>query len=91
MGNVIYSILTELWPFEANNDVKEVQKKITMGIRPPLANFHNDDISSFLVEIIHLCWRQDSNERPTARRIVSLLDDKIKMLERMTFKTIASN
>ncbi len=81
MGNVIYSIITGLWPFEAHADVKQVQKNIILGIRPPIENISNDPILSSLAEVIHLCWKQNSNERPTATQIALLLEAKVEDFE----------
>ena len=76
MGNVFYSILTGLWPFEDEDDVQKVQKDITIGIRPSIEGISNDE--STIAQIIQLCWKQSPNERPTATEIVSLLQTKIE-------------
>lgn len=75
MGNVFYSILTGLWPFEDEDNVQKVQKNITIGIRPSIEGISKDE--SAIAEIIQLCWKQNPNERPTATEIVSLLKTKI--------------
>ena len=76
----MYSIVTELWPFEANADVKKIQNSITLGIRPPIQNVSEDPILSAIVEVIQLCWKQNPKERPTAAQIVSLLKARVNDL-----------
>ena len=80
MGNIFYSIITEKWPYEEINNADKAQEKIKRGERPNIQISSDDKILHGLAEIIHLCWKQDPNERPSARQVVSLLESKIGKL-----------
>jgi serine/threonine protein kinase len=80
MGNVFYSILSEKWPFEDIDNTKVVQEKITNGERPLTKYFEKDKASVMLSEVIDLCWKQNPEERPSARDVALLLKRKIEKL-----------
>lgn len=79
MGNNIYVLLTELWPYysEAEFDERAVARKIKFGIRPYLdeRNRHRSLVERRLVEIMEECWEIDFEKRVSIFEVVRQLDD----------------
>ena len=82
MGNIFYSLLTEYWPFEGM-DEKEAQRKIMGGARPPIDDdirSSGDPIDNAFIEAIGMCWRQNPDERATAKEVKEYLISQIKSI-----------
>ena len=84
MGNVFYSLLSLLHPFE-DLEATDMQEKVINGERPDLTMFDNIISSNSadedtrratkaLVEAIRLCWKQDADKRPSAKEILAVLE-----------------
>lgn len=75
MGNIFYSLLTEYWPFEGM-DEKEAQQLIMGGKRPPIDDDIRNSKNSLdiaFIKAISMCWRQNPNERATAKVVKEYL------------------
>jgi Protein kinase domain len=82
MGNVFYSILTEVWPYDDENNDK-AQASIQNGARPqiPFNILHSEDpMQKVLIHIIQRCWQQDPKARPTAKEVKQYLEHNMKQL-----------
>ena len=82
MGNIFYSLLTEYWPFEGM-DEKEAQRKIMGGARPPIDDdirSSGDPIDNTFIEAIGMCWRQNPDERATAKEVKEYLISQTKSI-----------
>lgn len=82
MGNIFYSLLTELWPFEELED-KEAKKKIKAGDRPPIPDElrHSDDPSvKTLRNAIDLCWIHSPRKRATAREVENYIAEELEKI-----------
>lgn len=80
MGNILYSIITEKWPFDELDNAKDAQEKIKNGTRPLIPEFPHDEALFALAKIVRLCWKQNAKDRPNAKDVVSALSAKIKLL-----------
>ena len=72
MGNVFYTILTGLWPFEKEKDARQ---QIIEGKRPYIARRFkesNDPADHAMLKAISMCWKQDPANRATAKEVVSV-------------------
>jgi len=81
-GNILYSLLTEAWPFE-KNETKDAQKEIKQGGRPFLPDFSTDPVSNALANLVRLCWRQNPDERPSGSDMVNILDNHLSDFNRI--------
>ena len=86
MGNVFYSLLTKLWPFEDfdHDEEEDVKIKIMNGEKPymPEDIENNSDPSvKALIEAMNKCHVLDPNERASAFQILSFLSDAIVDIE----------
>jgi serine/threonine protein kinase len=88
-GNVIYNLLTGLWPYydEYSRGVSEgnIQKSIVAGKRPFVDERYNSRsfIEGELVRIMVLCWQHSRWNRPAMAQVVSfLLDVKSKAIDK---------
>ena len=82
MGNIFYSLLTGLWPFERTKE-KYAQRLIMSGQRPPIPPEISDDDDPALKTLIHaiqMCWVQDQYERATARDVEQYLLKNFKAI-----------
>jgi hypothetical protein len=83
MGNILYSILTQQYPFE-HETIKVTAQKVMAGERPVMPQMYlnsTDPFDQAMVKAINMCWVQDPKERATAmevqKHIVSTLTTKI--------------
>lgn len=79
MGNIFYTLLTELWPFE-NITEKAAQQLVMEGMRPEIPidlRLVNDTIFHILKEAMRLCHNQNATGRASARQVEKLLKDKL--------------
>ena len=82
MGNILYCILTLLYPFE-HVKAKEVYKKVMNGTRPEIPpQFLNstDPYDQTMLKAIEMSWRQDQTKRASAREIQELMLATLKQL-----------
>lgn len=82
MGNIFYTILTELWPFEDEKDEK-AQSKIMRGERPPVPEEilnSTEPEHKVLLKAIEMSWIHDPEKRPTARQIATYLKSELRRL-----------
>ena len=80
MGNILYEILTGLFPFEAEEDSKKVQRLVKKGARPPLGSEFSNSSDPFvqaLVNATYRCWEHDPQERASAREIQRYLESTL--------------
>ena len=83
LGNVFYSLLTELWPYE-NLKEDEAQSRILGGERPSLElreNNFTSPTSMILEQAIKMCWRQEASSRPSASQLLYFLQSELKSLK----------
>jgi serine/threonine protein kinase len=83
MGNIFYSILTGLLPFEEEKDTKKVPSLVKGGGRPPISsNVLNstDPFDQVLLNATYRCWVQDPMERASAREIQRYLEGTLLRL-----------
>ena len=75
MGNIIYQLLTGLYPFE-DMKRKDVYVEIQKGVRPIIPEKYlssTDPKQQALVKAIQDCWIHDPAERATARSVEQAL------------------
>eukprot|EP00566_Odontella_aurita_P011879 CAMPEP_0113531968 /NCGR_PEP_ID=MMETSP0015_2-20120614/3789_1 /TAXON_ID=2838 /ORGANISM="Odontella" /LENGTH=383 /DNA_ID=CAMNT_0000430859 /DNA_START=455 /DNA_END=1606 /DNA_ORIENTATION=- /assembly_acc=CAM_ASM_000160 len=81
MGNIYYSLLTELWPYEKIK-TKTAQEKIMNEERPPLDNLDGEDPAVIaLAAAMKKCWIQDPKRRATAREVQQYLTEEVAKIE----------
>jgi Protein tyrosine and serine/threonine kinase len=74
-GNILYMLMTSLWPFLDLTD-EEAQDEVKKGIRPEFPEDVWNSSSSIiqdLKEVMFRCHEQDPKKRPTAREVETLL------------------
>lgn len=82
MGNVFYSLLTGLVPFD-EFDSEDVPDKVMAGERPPVPDEildSDDPMDKVLVEAMEMCHIHDPTDRPSARDIEIHLKRQLKQL-----------
>lgn len=82
MGNIFYSLLTKLYPFE-HVKTKDAQEKIMTGERPFIdPKFTNSTKSRVqaMLKAIDMCWIQDPRKRASAREVASFLKVELKKI-----------
>lgn len=82
MGNVFYSLLTELWPFQDDNS-EDAQRRVRNGKRPHISTrFRDSDDPAVkaLLMAITMSWRQDPEQRATALEVKEFLQSQLKAL-----------
>ena len=82
LGNILYSILTGLYPFEHQN-VKESQKKVIAGETPVISQEFLDSPDPFdqaMLKAVYKCWVRDPAARATAREVQQFIGDELKRL-----------
>lgn len=75
LGNILYMLLTGLWPFEDVSE-EEAQKQVKEGLRPvfPIEIWNSTNpIIQDLKEIMFRCHAQDPSKRATARQVERML------------------
>lgn len=79
MGNVFYSLLTELWPYHELS-VEEAQDRIKNGKHPDVSRFMNstNPYEKILVNAIVMSWTKDPKKRPSSKDILSYLQTESK-------------
>ena len=82
MGNIFYSLLTGLYPFE-NEEIteKEAQRKVRKGGRPAIdEKFQKseDPYELALLKIIEMCWIQDPKDRASAAQVLGFISSELK-------------
>jgi len=78
-GNILYMLLTNMWPFEDDSD-EEAREKVKRGDRPaiPREIWESTDPSlKALKEAMFLCHEQDPKKRATAREVETFLIDSL--------------
>jgi serine/threonine protein kinase len=83
MGNMIFSLLTGLWPYYNQHDHKDIQKTTMEGIRPYLdPRYQNRSmIEGRLVQIMNLCHELEPSERVDIFVVVKHLRETLRMHE----------
>ena len=82
MGNILYCILTLLFPFE-HEKPKEVYKKVIAGARPeipPEILNSTDPYDQVMLKAIEMSWVQDQTKRASAREVQDLMLAALKKL-----------
>lgn len=81
MANIVYMLLTGLWVFEdEETEEAKVQELVKGGRRPHVPSAileSNDPIIQVLVQAMHMCHVHDPKERASARRVETLLKQKL--------------
>ena len=83
MGNILFCILTLLYPFEHEKD-KVVYKKVIGGARPeipPQILNSTDPFDQTMLQAIEMSWRQNPTERASAREVQDLMLAALKRLK----------
>lgn len=74
-GNILYMLLTNMWPFIEDTD-EDAQAQVKKGLRPPISEEvwnSTNPILNDLKEAMFKCHEQDPMERATAREVETLL------------------
>eukprot|EP00554_Chaetoceros_debilis_P016313 CAMPEP_0194126954 /NCGR_PEP_ID=MMETSP0150-20130528/60262_1 /TAXON_ID=122233 /ORGANISM="Chaetoceros debilis, Strain MM31A-1" /LENGTH=503 /DNA_ID=CAMNT_0038820843 /DNA_START=223 /DNA_END=1734 /DNA_ORIENTATION=- len=85
MGNLFYSLLTEIWPNEKMKS-KDAQNAVMNNIRPVVPDkvlqmSEAGDLSvQILLTAMQKCWTYKPSKRPSSKEIVAYLELKIKKL-----------
>jgi hypothetical protein len=82
MGNVFYSLLTHLWPFE-EEEAKEAQKLVKAGVRPPIderITNSTDPADKALLVALHMTWKQKPEDRAAASVVRDYIGAELKRL-----------
>jgi hypothetical protein len=80
MGNILYGIMTGLYPFEDEKSSKKVASMVKGGHRPPISYEILNSTNPFeqaLLNATHRCWEQNPIVRPSAREIQIYLEDTL--------------
>lgn len=80
LGNILYMLLTGLWPFE-DVEEKDAQKQVKKGLRPafPVEIWNSTSpILMDLKEAMFQCHEQDIKNRATAREVETMLLRSLK-------------
>jgi hypothetical protein len=83
MGNVFYSLMTGIWPFEDMSKSKDAQKKIKKGERPafePSLLNSTDPFDQAMIKSIQMCWIHDPEERASARQVQDFIKTELDRL-----------
>lgn len=82
MGNIFYSLLTELWPFEKTK-TKKAQDAVLHGERPPIEAGLNtsDPHVQIMLSAMDMCWTYNPSERPSSKEVVTYMEEEIAKLE----------
>jgi serine/threonine protein kinase len=83
MGNIFYMLLVGKWAFEEEEE-RSAQKLIKAGGRPQVPSeilSSRDPIIQVLLEAMHLCHIHDPKERASARKVATLLKEKLLEVE----------
>jgi len=78
-GNILYMLLTNMWPFEEESD-KEAVAKVKKGERPPIPKEildSTDPSIKILKETMFMCHEQDPAKRATAREVETFIVDAL--------------
>jgi serine/threonine protein kinase len=82
LGNVFYSLLTDRWPFQ-NEEDKDAQQMVMHGRRPHIpSRFPESNQTEYkaLLKVIDMCWEHLPEKRATADEIASYLEGILKEL-----------
>jgi hypothetical protein len=81
MGNMLFSLLTGLWPYYRQTDEGLIQKTTMKGIAPYLdPRYHNRSlIEGRLVEIMNRCHQLDPKARVDIFTVVRHLRETLRM------------
>lgn len=85
MGNLLYTILTDLYVFEKPELLGTVDaaKRLVAGERSPVPERiqnSTDPSNMAIMKAIDMCWTQDWRERPSAQSISSYLLDQLRRI-----------
>jgi hypothetical protein len=89
MGNILYSILTQQYPFE-NESIKVVTQKVMAGERPVIPQLYLNSTDPFdraLLTAIEMCWVHDPKKRATALEVQNHI---VSTLNKMNVQSEAS-
>ena len=87
MGNLIFTILTELYPFEKlekDEGEKVVIAKILNATKPTIPQDivdSDDPIHKTFVKAITMCWEFDWRKRPAAKTVRDYLHTSLRKIE----------
>ena len=79
MGNIFYSLLTDLDPWEETTE-SNAQQLVLKGKRPEVPQVKAqsvDFVDMALREVMYLCWEHDPAKRPRARNVANFLSKKL--------------
>lgn len=82
VGNVLYGLLTGLFPF-ADVKTKRAQKEVANGGRPPIPDAvlsSNDPVDKLLHRAVEACFVHDPVARPSARAVADLLEEGLRSI-----------
>jgi serine/threonine protein kinase len=83
LGNVLYGILTQLWPFEELKTDKKAREKVKKGERPSIDNGilnSTDPFDQAMLKAIEMCWIQDPVKRASAREVQTFIAGELERL-----------
>ncbi len=85
LGNVIFSILTGLYPFD-DLEMEDAQKKVMNGETPPIPVEYlksNHPIDKALVQAMKMCWVYNWQDRANASDVRDFLMNTWKSVENL--------
>ncbi|KAL7534982.1 hypothetical protein ACHAXR_006189 [Thalassiosira sp. AJA248-18] len=83
MGNIFYTMLTDLDPWEETNE-KKAQDAVKKGIRPevpPSIKSSTDVVDMALRKMMYKCWQHKPGDRPRARIVADYFSKKLSELD----------
>jgi hypothetical protein len=86
MGNVLYAVLTGLYPFKKlveNEGERHAKRKIKVGGRPPIDKIYTDSDDPYtkaLLKSIEMCWIQDPVQRASASQVLKYINNELDSL-----------
>jgi serine/threonine protein kinase len=83
MGNIFYSLLTNLWPFSGKSTEK-AQQRVLNGSRPKIGEDilqRTDEPTLVLLKAMNMSWVQNPGERSTAREVEGFLEREVERLK----------
>ena len=83
MGNIFYTMLTDLDPWE-DTRTEKAQKAVMNGERPEVPDevkSSTDPADVAIKKMMYKCWAHKPEDRPRARTVADFLAKKLKELD----------
>lgn len=88
IGNILYGVLTRLFPFEAEKfPMKTIRGLVKQGRRTRIDDKYKnstDPYTKTLIRAIYACWKQDPDQRISAGDLLEFITNEIQRLDNAT-------